>query len=464
MSIPKSEAVLLVGTDPSVMLSLQRLLQSNGWRDVETASSGQEVLEQAQKRSFAVVLFDLGLPDLSADAVFQGLKERRPETPIVVMTSKSDLTVALKFVATGAFDYVLKGREIARLIATVDRAIRYYQKSTELTSLQQSFSSTDLKNPTVFANIVTSNEQVMNVLRMAEAVSQTDESILITGETGVGKELLARDIHICSGRPGSFVGINAGALEDPVFDDTLFGHVRGAFTGADQMRKGLAASADDGTLFLDEVGDLKPQGQVKLLRFLESKEYFPLGSDSPRRSYARVIAATNTDLDAAIARGAFRKDLLYRLSTFHLFLPPLRARPEDIVPIGNYLLGLLTTERGGRPVKITAGAARLLESLPLPGNVRELRQILLRAMIASGSGDIDGSVLEALGYRQSDSVRFDGADVSFPSKLPTVREAVEALIREALRRTGGKQSAAGALIGLSPQAMSKRLKKRSSTP
>ena len=212
------------------------------------------------------------------------------------------------------------------------------------------------------------SERVKNVLRMAEAVSPSDEAVLITGETGVGKELLAHAIHRASGRSGDFVAFNVAALEDPVFDDTLFGHLKGAFTGADQARKGLAAAAEGGTLFLDEVGDLKPQSQVKLLRFLESHEYFPLGSDTARRSSARLIAATNCDLNLHVERGSFRRDLLYRLSTFQLALPPLRERAEDIPPLCEWLLKGMS-RRGEETPRVSADAMEVLVSLGYPGNV-----------------------------------------------------------------------------------------------
>jgi len=451
--------LLLVEDNTSVLDSTKHLLEHEGWKHLETATSGQEALDLVRERHYSVILFDLGLPDLSGEEVFAGLKEKRPETPIVIVTAHNDLDTAVKFMREGAFDYLIKGSEPIRLTSAVDRAFQYYRKSIDLSSLQESLLSSRLKNPDIFADIITANERVKNVLRLAEAVSPSDEAVLITGETGVGKELLARDIHNCSGRAGSFVAFNAAALEEPVFDDTLFGHVKGAFTGADQPRKGFAASADGGTLFLDEVGDLKPQSQVKLLRFLESKEYFPLGSDTPRRSSARVIAATNVDLSLQVERGEFRRDLLYRLSAFHLVLPPMRERPEDIPLISRHLLKTLDEEEG-RTTRLTPEALDILKSLPYPGNVRELRQILLRAKVASPDGTIDRPILEALGYGASSPAHTAGSSILFPDSLPTVHEAVDALIREALRRSGGKQNAAGAMIGLSPQAMSKRVERR----
>jgi DNA-binding NtrC family response regulator len=449
--------LLLVEDNASVLEATKHLLAHEGWERLETAATGQEALDRVNRKPFSVILFDLGLPDLPGETVFAGLKEKRPETPIIIVTAQNDLDTAVKFMREGAFDYVVKGGEPIRLTSAVDRAFQYYRKSIDLSSLQESLLSSHLKNPEVFADIITANERVKNVLRLAEAVSPSDEAVLITGETGVGKEILARDIHKCSGRAGSFVAFNAGALDEPMFDDTLFGHVKGAFTGADQVRRGFAATADGGTLFLDEVGDLRPQSQVKLLRFLESREYFPLGSDLPRRSSARVIAATNVDLSLLVERGSFRKDLLYRLSSFHLVLPPLRERPEDIPLIGRHLLKTLDDE-GGRTTLLTSEAWDILTSLPFSGNVRELRQVLLRSKMASPDGTVDRALLEALGYRASASPHHGGNGVLFPETLPTVREVIEALIREALHRSGGKQNAAGALIGLSPQAMSKRVR------
>ena len=453
-----SDPFLIVEDDPTVTTATRSLLLHDGWTRVDTASSGQEALQRAQERSFAVILLDLGLPDMPGEAVFAKLKERRPETPVVIVTAKNDLETAVRFMSEGAFDYVIKGSEPIRLTSAVDRAFLFYRKSTDLNALQQSFLSSDLKHPEAFAPIVTANDRLRNLLRMADAVAASNEAVLITGETGVGKELLARAIHECSQRKGEFVALNAGGLEEQMFDDTLFGHLKGAFTGADQLRKGLAATADGGTLFLDEVGDLKPQSQVKLLRFIESREYFPLGSDTAKQSSTRLIAATNCDLNVQVERGLFRRDLLYRISTFHLVIPPLRERPEDLALIGNHILRSFADDE--EPVRLTSGALDLLRSLSLPGNVRELRQILLRARMAAQGGVIDRKTLEDLGYRAVTPLAEPTAGIAFPDKLPTVREAVEALIEEALRRSGGKQNVAGALVGLTPQAISKRIRNR----
>ncbi len=430
----------------------KNLLLHDGWTDIDTAASGKEALDRVGRRSFGVILLDLGLPDLAGESVFKGIRERRPETPILVVTAGNNLETAVRFMREGAFDYLVKGDEPLRLTSAVHRAFDYYRKSTDLSSLQESLLAAGLKNPQVFADFITGNERTRNVLRMAETVSPSHEALLITGETGVGKELLARAIHKSSGRPGNFVAFNAVAVEDPVF----------AFTGADQSRRGLAAAAEGGTLFLDEVGDLKPQSQVKLLRFLESREYFPLGSDTPRHSTARLIAATNCDLNLQVEKGAFRRDLLYRLSTFHLVLPPLRERKEDIPLLCDHLLKTMT--RAGEPVpRVSPEAMDILWSLSYPGNVRELRQVLLRARAVSMDGIISKLVLESLGYRGNGSTQHQNGSIVFPEKLPTLREAVDALVREAIRRSGGKQNAAGGLIGISPQAMSKRVKNQKAT-
>ena len=453
--------LLIVEDDLTVLDVTKDLLRHNGWKDVSTAASGQQALDQVEKQSFSVILLDLGLPDLPADIVFTRLKERRPETPIVIVTAKNDLDAAVRYMRDGAFDYVVKGGEPIRLVSAIEKAFQHHRRSTDLSALQESILSSGLKNPQAFAELITVSERVKNVLRMAEAVSPSDEAVLITGETGVGKELLAHAIHRASGRSGDFVAFNVAALEDPVFDDTLFGHLKGAFTGADQARKGLAAAAEGGTLFLDEVGDLKPQSQVKLLRFLESHEYFPLGSDTARRSSARLIAATNCDLNLHVERGSFRRDLLYRLSTFQLALPPLRERAEDIPPLCEWLLKGMS-RRGEETPRVSADAMEVLVSLGYPGNVRELRQVLLRAKVVSGAGIIGRAVLESLGHRRGGGGNGSAGGIVFPEKLPTIRETVDALVREAIRRSGGKQNAAGALIGISPQAMSKRIRNNKS--
>jgi DNA-binding NtrC family response regulator len=315
----------------------------------------------------------------------------------------------------------------------------------------------DLRRPEAFADLITASERMRVLFRFIEAVAPSTEPILLFGETGTGKELFAQAVHRASEAKGPFVATNLGGLDDQMVADTLFGHSKGAFTGADQARKGLVSTAAEGTLFLDEIGDLSPSSQVKLLRFLENREYYPLGSDVVRRSSARVVAATNRDLETLATEGKFRQDLIYRLSVFRIDVPPLRERPEDIPLLSQHFLDTL----GSGSTTLSSGAMALLRSYHFPGNVRELRGLLLRAMAVSPGKIIDRPVLEGL---LKSHANLPPAPSTPPRSFPTIRQAIDELVAEAMARTNGHQAQAALLLGITPQALSKRLRRRGGSP
>jgi transcriptional regulator with PAS, ATPase and Fis domain len=303
------------------------------------------------------------------------------------------------------------------------------------------------------------------LFRYVEAISASREPVLITGETGTGKELIAQALHALSNPNGEFVAINVAGLDDTVFSDTLFGHHKGAFTGAEQSRGGLIAAAAGGTLFLDEIGDLQESSQVKLLRLLQERKYYPLGADQSKTSQARIVVATNADLGQLIGQGKFRKDLFYRLRSHHLHIPPLRERRDDIRLLLNYFLDK-SAQALNKPVP-TAPAAlySLLKNYPFPGNVRELEGMIHDAVARHGGGILSlKSFREAMGHEQTlleDQLPGDLAVASlaelFPDRLPTLKEAEHYLIAEALRRADSNQGLAAGLLGITRQALNKRL-------
>jgi DNA-binding NtrC family response regulator len=320
-----------------------------------------------------------------------------------------------------------------------------------------------LEHPEAFAGMVTAAKSMRAIFQYAEAVAPTPLPILITGETGVGKELIARAIHGLSGRRGPFLPVNVAGLDDALFSDALFGHKRGGFTGADRDRPGLVEQAAGGTLFLDEIGDLSPASQVKLLRLLQDSTYLPIGSDVMKRADIRVLVATNRDLRALQASGGFRKDLYYRLQAHHLHLPPLRERREDLPLLVAHFLekaaGLL-----GRPAPTPPRElVPLLALYSFPGNVRELEGLIYDAVSRHRSGVLSlRSFREKTGLAAEAPADGDEAavqpgvpegDIPFPDPLPTLKQAEEALIREALRRAEGNQTQAAGLLGLSRRAL-----------
>jgi DNA-binding NtrC family response regulator len=315
----------------------------------------------------------------------------------------------------------------------------------------------------VFAQIVTQDRKMQMIFRYIEAIAPTSQTVMITGETGTGKELIARALHDVSGRSGNFISINVAGLDDIMFSDTLFGHSRGAFTGADRDRKGLIETAVGGTLFLDEIGDLNNASQVKLLRLLQEDEYYSLGSDKKMKSTARILVATNSSLEDMIKSGSFRTDLYYRLCSHHIHLPSLSERRNDIPLLVEYFADKAAKELE-RPVP--KASPEMLESLILrdfPGNVRELKGLVMNAVAVSKPGTLVFprsnpptpmlSPLSATPNFSSLSQRF--------GRMPTLSEAEEFLIKEALRVSNGNQSAAAVMLGLSRQALNKRLQRDS---
>ena len=291
---------------------------------------------------------------------------------------------------------------------------------------------------------------------------------MISGETGVGKELVAGALHELSGRKGDLVAVNAAGLDDNVFADTLFGHRKGAFTGADRDRKGLIEQASGGTLFLDEIGDLSPASQVKLLRLLDQREYFPLGADKPRISDARIIVATHHDLDSLKAAGEFRNDLYYRLRTHHIRIPPLRDRLEDIPLLLEHFVEEAARESGKKKPTYHKELIALLQSYHFPGNVRELKAMTFDAVSKHGSKMLsNSSFLEHIDSSRGSDARAESGGAGSTKKwlsrlerLPTLKEISQLVIEEALRRADDNQRVAAKMLGISHQALNQRLRRR----
>jgi DNA-binding NtrC family response regulator len=290
-------------------------------------------------------------------------------------------------------------------------------------------------------------------------VAQSPQPLLITGESGTGKENLVRAAHGLSARKGPLISVNVAGLDDAVFADTLFGHVRGAFTGADTPRKGMVEEAHGGTLLLDEIGDLSIPSQVKLLRLIQEGEFFPLGSDQPKRLTARVIVATHQNLAAKEASGSFRRDLYYRLRTHHVHVPPLRERKEDIEPLLHHFLEEAAQALGKRKPSPPRELVQRLNAYSFPGNVRELRAMVFDAVSVHRDRMLSMDTFnKAIGQAESEAVPLPVNPFSSFDRLPSFAEAAQFLVGEALKRSGGNQTLAARLLGISQPALSKRLK------
>ncbi|UCF95895.1 MAG: sigma-54-dependent Fis family transcriptional regulator [Spirochaetaceae bacterium] len=451
--------VLIVDDEYYILLNLSGILKSTGINNIITCQDGREVMNIFSRTELDVVLLDLTMHHVSGQELLQQIREQYPQVPVVIITGTSDVSTAVSCMKLGVFDYLVKTIEESKLIATVSRAIETQELRRENITLRNHLVRQDLEHSEDFAEIVFQDERMKAVLLYVESIAKGNQTVLITGETGVGKELVARAIHAISARQGEFVAVNVAGLDDTMLSDTLFGHAKGAFTGASQDRKGLIGTAAGGTLFLDEIGDLEPKSQVKLLRLLETREYYPLGSDLAKRTDARIIVATNQDIRKAVLDGGFRRDLYYRLQTHHIHVPPLRDRPDDLNILIEHYLQQACQEYGKSLPEVPRGLYALLRRYRFPGNVRELRSMIFDAVSRHKTGELSlHSFEQALGTSvpvapQSEDENF----LAIGDRFPTLKQATDFLIEEALCRSGGNQAKAAKLLGISPPALSRRL-------
>ncbi len=455
--------VLLVDDEVAWLRSLKLTLQrAAGVTNVLLCEDGREALDLVARHGVGLVLLDLTMPHLSGEEILARLAAEHPHVAVIVISGLNQVDSAVRCVKGGAFDYFVKTAEEDRIVAGVVRAIRMLELQGESRNVAAHLLSGKLQHPEVFAGIVTRSRAMQTIFAYVEAVARSTQPLLITGESGTGKELVAVAAHALSGRSGSLVTVNVAGLDDAVFADTLFGHVRGAFTGADQPRRGMIEEAAGGTLFLDEIGDLSIASQVKLLRLSQEGEFFPLGSDRPKRLQARLVVATHQDLAARQADGSFRRDLYHRLHTHHVRLPPLRERTADIPLLLEHFLDEAARELGKRKPTAPPQLAQLLATYAFPGNVRELRAMVFDAVSRHASGVLSTESFRLAIERAGEGARAPPPPNPFTAleQLPTFREAYDLLLQEAMSRSGGNQTVAARLLGVTQSALSKRLKVR----
>jgi len=460
------DPVLLVDDEELALSAADFALRTQGITNLASCRDARDVPGLLAGGQFAAVLLDLSMPHLSGRDLLPAIVQEHPELPVIVLTGANDVETAVRCMKDGAFDYLLKPLDESRLESALRRAIEIGAVRRENSALKRYLLTDALEHPEAFAGIVTAAKNMRAIFQYAEAVAPTPLPILVTGETGVGKELIARAIHTLSGRSGPFLPVNVAGLDDALFSDALFGHKRGGFTGAERDRPGLVEQAAGGTLFLDEIGDLSPSSQVKLLRLLQEGTYYPIGSDVMKRADIRVLVATNRDLRALQeASGGFRKDLYYRLQAHHLHLPPLRERREDLPLLAAHFLSKAARELGRPAPTPPRELVPLLAQHPFPGNVRELEGLIYDAVSRHRSGVLSlqtfrekTGLTEAAGdSREAPAAAGDAGELPFPDPLPTLKQAEDALVREALRRAGGNQTLAAGLLGLSRRALNNRL-------
>ena len=460
-----SDPILVIDDEEAILLSIDTTLQLAGINNVLTCADSRQAMAIMNQRPPSVILLDLNMPHVDGEALLEQITNQNPHIPVIIITGRIDAETAVECMKSGAFDYIVKPVDENRLIASVKKSIQYGALHQENLALKEQLREGSLRHPEAFNKIITNSPKMLLLFNYIESAAKTSEPVLIRGETGTGKELIARAIHQISGNTGAFVAINVAGLDDNVFSDTLFGHIKGAFTGADTDRLGLLEKAANGTLFLDEIGDLSPISQIKLLRLLQEKEYMPLGRDSNKTSSARIVASTHVDLWDLQQKEIFRQDLHYRLRTHRIILPPLRERKEDLGVLVDHFVQCasetLKKKRPGIPEELIV----LLEAYNFPGNIRELQAMVFDAIAQNDNGILPISVFrQHISRAQQNETKHhsrntqNGIPITFADPLPTIKQATRMLVKEAMHRAGNNQTTAASLLGISQQALSKRLK------
>lgn len=453
--------VVLVDDESTVLLSSRMILVSAGIKDVITIEDSRQLMPLLADQEVAAVILDLFMPFISGTQLLPEIIREYPDLPIIVMTATQEIETAVSCMKEGAFDYLVKPVEESRFISSVTRALETNALRRQVEALKRSLITDHLEHSDVFAPIVTVSRKMRALFQYLEAIAGTSEPVLITGETGSGKELLAEAVHKLSGRKGAFVPINVAGLDDNLLADTLFGHRKGAYSGADTMREGMVAKAAGGTLFLDEIGDLTLASQVKLLRLLQERQYYPLGSDVAKMSDARILCATHCDLNERMANDMFRSDLFFRLSIHQVDIPSLRERKEDISVLVNYFIEEAAVSLDKKPPKASDELLILLENYHFPGNVRELRSMVFDAVARHKSGPILSAKKFRKAVKAQQSVELPSVTTNArpetTGRFPNLKQAERLHIEQAMQRSNGNQGVAAALLGISRPALNRRL-------
>jgi two-component system response regulator HydG len=443
-------SVLIVDDESAILDTLRILLRNEGF-EPHVAHGGRKALEQLEALHPDIVLTDIRMPQVGGVEVLAAARDSDPDVPVILMTAQATLQSAMQAVNAGAFYYIQKPFRNDELIAILKRAAEHRRLRVENRSLKQEIKRREKGGGD---RPVGTSKTWLDILRLAETVAPTDSTVLIQGESGTGKEVLARFIHVLSNRADApFLSINCGALPEGLLESELFGHVKGSFTGAVKDKMGLFTAATEGSFFLDEIGETTPATQVKLLRALQHREVIPVGATEPVPSNARLIAATNRDLDEDIKSGRFRSDLYYRLNVISIHLPPLRQRRDDIPILAEHFLQRIAGLRHEPAKRLAPATVEVLQEYQWPGNVRELENALERAVILTAGDQISLDVLpERVTQRKAEPL------VSARTPTNPTLEAVErAYIMWVLQSEGGNKSRAAEVLGIDPSTLYRKL-------
>lgn len=459
-----TQRILVVDDETSLRTALFRALDQNGYQ-VITASSKQEAFKMCQvDRPFDLVLIDLKLPDGDGLEMMTELKSVHPQTTFIVLTGFATIEIAVEATRRGAYHFITKPFNLDEVINIVNKVLSHKNLEVENYQLR-----TALHKQYKFENIIGQSTKITEVLDMVERVAETDSTVMISGESGTGKELIAKAIHFNSLRSKApFIPINCGAIPGELLESELFGHIKGAFTGATQNRMGRFELAENGTLFFDEIGDMSANLQVKLLRVLQDRKFEPVGSTKTISSNVRVIAATNIDLELAVADGQFREDLFYRLNVIPIKVPALRERIEDLPLLLNYFINKFNQNKKEPITGLTAAALEVLSCYKWPGNIRELENLMERMAIIKRSGIIDVMDLPEKYRTPTAQALVDPTKIEIPETGMDFNSAVNnyenALILNALEKTGWNRNQAATLLRLNRTTLVEKIKKKGLRP
>ena len=447
-TMPKA-TILIVDDEPLIRWSLAERLKSEGYRVLE-ADTGRTALE-ALPEGVDLILLDYRLPDTDGVAILRQVKEFDQDILVILLTAYASVETAVEAMKLGAYHFANKPFNLDDVTATVERAL----ETTRLRREVRQFRS-NAARPYSLQRIVGASPAIVALRQLVARVAVSPAStVLLTGESGTGKDLLAKVIHYASDRSSKpFMNITCSALPEQLLESELFGHERGAFTDARMQKKGLLEMADGGTVFLDEIGEMTPALQAKLLRFLEEKSFKRVGGSSDIRVDVRVIAATNRELEKEVETRRFRADLFFRLNVLPVVMPPLRAHAEDIPLLVEYFIDAFNTEFRKRVLGATPAAYALLQRYGWPGNVRELRNVIERAMLLS-----DGDRLDARDFSTMTQTISTGNDFELPATGVDLEQLERSLLVQALRRSQGNQTKAGSLLGLNRDQIRYRIEK-----
>lgn len=468
---------------------LSEILTKDGF-EFRPAMSGRMALMSARNVLPDLIILDVLMPEMDGFEVCRQLKmnDQTRDIPVIFISALEEVVDRVTAFEAGGVDFISKPFHAEEVLARVKThlSLRRLQINLEKRNVQLQHEIAErertekelsrfqehmagvlekkLRHPEVFKKIVSQSEKMRSIFQYIEALACSSEPVLIVGESGVGKELIAKAIHDVNQPDAPWIAINSAGLDDNMFADTLFGHVKGAFTGADHPRVGMVEKAAGGTLFLDEIGDLSPLSQIKLLRLLQEKEFMPLGSDRAMKVKARIVVATNVNLKQKQINGEFRKDLYFRLCTHQIEIPSLRERPEDLPALLDYFLTEASREMNKNKPTPPAELAVLLANYHFPGNIRELRAMVYNAVSVHGGKKLSMDLFKkAMGLfdkesNVSENELHEHPRLTFHNILPTLKEATDLVVAEAMERSKGNQSIAAKLLGISQPAMSSRLK------